>query len=768
MRWWMRQQPLIGRLIRLATHNNVPRPHGSLDKGDPFMKRRSSKRLLPMWLLIGTFGAFGLSSTSTNAQKITLPEPIASTNVSSGLCVQIGAKYTNWAEDLARTGRFVIQLLDTDVDIVQKAQKELNRKNVYGLASADQISSLTDSLPYTENLVNLVIVRTDLSEHLAAEISRIICPGGSVLVVSSPSAAGLLQRAGLTEPRKTKGAGNWLVAEKPWPETMDEWTHPRHSASGNAVSNDTAVGPPRRVRWIAGAWAEIGNLVTGSGCNYYGGILARDGFNGLRLWTKNLAPSPAKGGYGYKPARGAAQPVTGDGLVIVVFGNKLQALYARTGHVVRTFQQSQRPNYIVFDDGIVISVETDGLKAFQADTGRLIWMHRGPQPRYVVAGDNIVGLLQGNPRRGAPVEVVVLEKQTGKQKWKRVDYAWAGRVTRSVYHDGLLTFEVSTLNNDGPGNSIHLVAAEDGKSVFQRDFFPGMNHARQARAMFIGQRLWLLEGGHAEGKKREPTRVSSIYLPTGKIDATYPAGLAHCFPPVATVRYLFSGEMDLTNLETGQVDGNRITKAACGRDAGWVPAHGLINVTPKHCVCWPMLRGYVALAPARPGGNPATKHLSEMTFPLETGAEPPKLTSPSDQEDDWPCYRHDPWRSASSTGAGPSMLQTVWSVQVATPPDAKGPILEDWNDDPFIKGWITPPVVSDDTVVVACPNRHQVIAFHAASGKQKWQFTANGRVDTPPTLYQGLCLFGSNNGWAYCLRLRDGELVWRLRAAPHE
>ena len=32
-----------------------------------------------------------------------------------------------------------------------------------------------------------------------------------------------------------------------------------------------------------------------------------------------------------------------------------------------------------------------------------------------------------------------------------------------------------------------------------------------------------------------------------------------------------------------------------------VPANGLIYALPKHCICWPMLRDYVALAPALPG-----------------------------------------------------------------------------------------------------------------------------------------------------------------------
>ena len=44
--------------------------------------------------------------------------------------------------------------------------------------------------------------------------------------------------------------------------------------------------------------------------------------------------------------------------------------------------------------------------------------------------------------------------------------------------------------------------------------------------------------------------------------------------------------------------------------------------------------------------------------------------------------------------------------------------------------------------------------------------TAGGRIDTPPTIADGLCLFGSHDGWVYCLRAADGRLAWRFRAAP--
>jgi outer membrane protein assembly factor BamB len=56
----------------------------------------------------------------------------------------------------------------------------------------------------------------------------------------------------------------------------------------------------------------------------------------------------------------------------------------------------------------------------------------------------------------------------------------------------------------------------------------------------------------------------------------------------------------------------------------------------------------------------------------------------------------------------------------------------------------------------------------AKSGKTNWQFTAGGRVDSPPTYYAGLLLFGSADGYLYCLRSSDGELCWRFLAAPND
>jgi len=54
-------------------------------------------------------------------------------------------------------------------------------------------------------------------------------------------------------------------------------------------------------------------------------------------------------------------------------------------------------------------------------------------------------------------------------------------------------FEVSTLNDHKEGNAIHVASLADGRILWSRAFVPSMNHMKQARAMFVGDTLWILE-----------------------------------------------------------------------------------------------------------------------------------------------------------------------------------------------------------------------------------------------------------------------------------
>jgi outer membrane protein assembly factor BamB len=77
-------------------------------------------------------------------------------------------------------------------------------------------------------------------------------------------------------------------------------------------------------------------------------------------------------------------------------------------------------------------------------------------------------------------------------------------------------------------------------------------------------------------------------------------------------------------------------------------------------------------------------------------------------------------------------------------------------------------VVSGGKLFVAAIDSHTIHALDSTDGKALWSFTAGGRVDSPPTIHKSAVLFGSADGWVYCLRESDGALAWRFRAAPRD
>ena len=140
-------------------------------------------------------------------------------------------------------------------------------------------------MPYADNLVNL-IVADNLGKLPMDEVMRVLAPNGAALI-----------------------AGKKTV--KPRPQEIDDWTHYLHDASGNAVSQDAVVGPPRHLQWLAAPlWPRsheytpsISALVTSNGRIYYiqeegligstdlrlpdrWTLVARDAFNGVLLWKR--------------------------------------------------------------------------------------------------------------------------------------------------------------------------------------------------------------------------------------------------------------------------------------------------------------------------------------------------------------------------------------------------------------------------------------------------------------------------------------------------
>jgi outer membrane protein assembly factor BamB len=109
-------------------------------------------------------------------------------------------------------------------------------------------------------------------------------------------------------------------------------------------------------------------------------------------------------------------------------------------------------------------------------------------------------------------------------------------------------------------------------------------------------------------------------------------------------------------------------------------------------------------------------------------------------------YRRDPARSGSTSSPLTPALHQQWSIQLAAT--------------------ATQPVIVGERLWVAEKDVHRIRCLDAHSGETIWTFTAGGRIDSTPTVAEGLVVFGSRDGYVYALRAADGNLVWRFRAAP--
>jgi outer membrane protein assembly factor BamB len=76
--------------------------------------------------------------------------------------------------------------------------------------------------------------------------------------------------------------------------------------------------------------------------------------------------------------------------------------------------------------------------------------------------------------------------------------------------------------------------------------------------------------------------------------------------------------------------------------------------------------------------------------------------------------------------------------------------------------------MAGNRLYVASTDAHRLQALDALTGETIWERDFDARIDSPPTIHEGLALVGCRDGSVQALRARDGALVWRFRACPQE
>ncbi len=550
-------------------------------------------------------------------------------------------------------------------------------------------------------------------------------------------------------------------------------------------------------------------------------LVARDAFNGVLLWKRDI-PTWVTHLHFFRtgPTQMTRRLVSVGDRVLVTLGldAPITMLDAATGRTLLTYPGSERTEELILHDGTLLAVIGDpslvndeapkvygywelsvdrkaevakSIVAYDAESGDMRWKKTGENLAYL-APLSLCAL--GERAFYLDNECLhCLDAETGEEQWKTSfpteglflrNYAptvvASNDVIMCLTWDRLAAFSIEegeklwehggAIGFASPGDlfaidglawSIPMTAAIWRGNKLGRDgkIASGVNIPRESFLGRGGAEIWGMDLHTGEVKRS---------LPRSKL---LPGGHHHrCYRNKATQRYLICGRRGLEYVDLKGEDhvNNWHLRGAC--QYGVMPANGLIYVPPDPCQCFNFIKlnGFCALA-ARSSLDdaelPAVDPLVEGPAYVDVAAKgkAPQRTAASaepakeagrawhapvrcGEAEDWPTYRADLTRSGSTQTRLPAKLETLW----------KAPVGEG----------LTAPVIAGGRLLVCEKDAHAVHCLDAATGKTLWQFVASGRVDSPPTVWDGLCVFGCGDGRVYCLRASDGELAWRLRAAP--
>ncbi len=722
---------------------------------------------------------------------------LKATGVSGGLVVHVGCGDGQLTAALGKRDGFLVHGLGASAQKVAAAREHAQGLGLYGKVSIGRWQG--PRLPYIDNLINLLVVEGSAAPA-REEILRVLAPRGAAYI-----------RKGET----------WQKLVKPRPDRMDDWTHYMYDASGNAVSRDALVASPEHLQWVGGPrWARhhdhmssLNALVSAGNRVFYifdegstksiilpskWKLIARDAFSGVELWKRPIPRwwtrfTPLKSGPAILPRRLVAE---GDRVYVTLgLHAPVSQLDAVTGKTLRTYEGTENTWEIILSDGLLYAVtgsprtkeevESRGLYeaksrapgnpinllwknwnrkllAVDSATGKTVWQTSSiVLPGTLAAGEGAVFFHNGK-------SVVSLDAKTGKQRWvsKPVDAIDVAKGVPTGFMPSLVVDNGVVVLAGGKDYGQHMkgktdkmvgLSAADGKVLWQAPHYtsgyqsPG-DLLVANRTVLSPFTTWL------KGNDPKNNHVVGTDLKTGKTvldsnpDVVDPVWFIHarCHPSKATDNYLLLSKegIEFLDLKTRRWKINHWIRGACLY--GIMPANGLVYAPMHNCACSAdmKLNGFNAVAAPRMRASSGVDVKKSLLVKGPAYGRIPQSAIRNPQSTDWPTFRHDAARSGVASCKAPAGLTRSWQAEIG--------------------GKLTAPVVADGTLYVAAVDDHTLYALDEKTGTTRWTFTAEGRIDSPPTIYKGMVIFGSRDGCVYCLRATDGEVAWRFRAVAED
>ncbi|MBT3201591.1 MAG: PQQ-binding-like beta-propeller repeat protein [Phycisphaerales bacterium] len=727
--------------------------------------------------------------------------------VTGGLVVHLGCGGGETTATLRISDACTVHGLDRSPPNVHRARRHIQSKGLYGPVSVDHLRG--KGLPYVDNLVRALVV-TDAQSIARDELMRVVCPGG-VAVIDGKLIVKPWPKEMSQWPQHYNTPDNNAVAfdSAIGPPRYFRWiSEPQWQRSHLGLpSMSSLVSAKGRLYSVEDRASVEHPALPGKFA-----LICRDAFNGIELWRHPFPDwQPTYIYVKFTPTQLQRQlAAIGDEIYCTPGLNEPITVFdASTGKILRRLKGTERTQEFVYADGVIYVVTGDpydssalrpseksrksgqfgavatksrghavtfapdsafGEKAYgplmrpkvnpvstiaavDAQTGREIWKLQGDKTKdyegatLAVDGNNVVYALKDS--------LVCVDRKTGRQRW-RVMAKKGSWFTQNAKKKIL-----GNRNPPGkkPGTTLALVLSDeavylagcnalwafslkDGSQMWEA--LTHLNHLKSPDLFLVNGVVW------TANKRGYDARTGKLVRDLTQ-NVIGPMIHDRCYRNRITANWYINsvtGGSDFLALDGSAEFPNHWVRSTCG--VGFLPCNGLLYVGPHACSCYNTvtLNSFNALS-AEPGlkssGQPIPLKIKSRVGKGPVFSEPVDAKQ-SDGTDSWSTYRNNISRGGCTKAAVSAKLEPKWQVKLG----AK----------------ISAPTIAEGKVFLANVDAHTVQALDVESGKLLWTYTAGGRVDSPPTWHAGRLLFGSHDGWVYCLRATDGKLIWRFKALP--
>ena len=256
---------------------------------DLIKSRHRSKEMIAAIFLIAILATFILlcfntvtvNSSPGDTNPAELDALLDKVEARGGICVSLGITDLQPVLGLARSTDLLIYVQLPDAGDVEKSRRAADEAGLYGTRIYVEEGSY-EKLHLADNIADVLVAAGEATAMPETEALRVLRPGGKAFL-----------------------GDRELV--KPFPEGIDDWSHPYHGPDNNPQSEDSVIRAPYLTQFLADpryapmpqvAIASSGLVFKAFGHvafkereePYLNKLVAFNGYNGAILWERDLPP----------------------------------------------------------------------------------------------------------------------------------------------------------------------------------------------------------------------------------------------------------------------------------------------------------------------------------------------------------------------------------------------------------------------------------------------------------------------------------------------